>query len=331
MTARSSKRGVVLERCFQLAALLATGTPLDRNVVASALKTSHANADRYLQAIIATMKVSVRQRGRMKIIQAALPEGTQPLNNATAAAVCIAASLARFFQKNAIGERMNKAVEKLLFTSPNASLFSERERQFIFIARGGERALHSKGSTRLDIIIDAILKRQKLRLRYRRFNGTKAMCLMSPLSLVLHEHQLYVLGDVQGGMETIRFSRIHAALKMKDTFKYPDITDYDPKKLFSDSLGIFIKDDADRGMRVCNVKIRLTKEWLPYVQSHRWHHSQRHRRDGDGVILEFRLRTCHELDRLILGFGPDAEVLAPADLRERVGRRAAQLAQLYAK
>lgn len=316
-------------QCFQLAAMLAAGQALDRRSVADALKTSPANADRYLRAIIAKMEVSVGQRNRMKIVRAKPSTITRTIDQETAAAACIAASLARLFQTTKISARMNDAIRRVLADTSDASIFNDRDRQFLFLARGGERALNQKGGARLDVIIAAILGRHELRLKYKSFAGIGEECVMHPLSLALHEHQLYVLGQVGSELKTVRFSRISTAFKKKKTFKYPNLASYDPKKLFEHSLGIFSRDDASRGIRVCKVKLRLDNKWLHYVRSHRWHPSQQHRRDRRGLILEMHVRTCEELDRLILGFGPDAEVLSPPHLRERIAQRTRAAAALY--
>lgn len=329
MSSRPSKRGNKIERCYRLAALLAEGKALDRNIVMDELQVGPATADRHLRVIRTKMKVTAKPKGGRTVLRAERHSTSAALNHATIAAACIAASLARLFHTTPLQSRMKTAVARLLEASHDSSLFAEYERQFLFVARGGERALHRKGSARLDSIIDAIVERRTLRLRHRRFDGSSMKTYIRPLSLALHEHQLYLIGLVGEQLENIRFSRISAAFKTKESFEYPSPAQYDPAKVFRDSLGIFIKDDLENGISVCKVKLRLNKRWLPYVRTHRWHHSQRHHVEGDAVILEFYLRTCRELDRLILGFGPDAEVLAPADLRDRIAARARALAALY--
>jgi predicted DNA-binding transcriptional regulator YafY len=44
-----------------------------------------------------------------------------------------------------------------------------------------------------------------------------------------------------------------------------------------------------------------------------------------------RVRVCPELEAWILGFGEDAEVVAPAALRQRMGQRAQELAKTYTR
>jgi hypothetical protein len=110
-------------------------------------------------------------------------------------------------------------------------------------------------------------------------------------------------------------------------FSYPTQSEYDPDQIFEDSFGVFL--GADFAVR--DVQVKLTGGWSNYSQFHRWHRSQRIIRCADGVIVHLRARVCPELKAWILGFGEDAEVLAPAELRDEIARRLEQAASRYAR
>ena len=330
MTKPVSGRGRRLERCYGLAARLMKGETLDRNAIASALELSPANADRHVKAITKKMDVAVAPgKDGITTIRAHREPQAKTVPNATVVAACFGASLARLFHGTAYEKRLKDVVAHVLESVRDVPRFANRERQFLFIPGGGERALRRKGAEFLDTIVDAILDNCVLRLKYVNFAAATETLVMQPLSLALHEHQLYVLGSVQGEHRIVRFSRVTAAMKLKERFEYPVLDDYDPDVVFRDSLGVFIRDDDERGIQVRKVQIRLTPQWSSYVKTHRWHESQRHSVDAHGVLLELRVRTGPELERLILGFGPDAEVISPPDLREKIAHMAAQLAAKY--
>lgn len=330
MKSPNDGRGVQLERCYRLAAMLARGRRLDRNIVVTELGIGAANADRHIKTIQKTMHVTTATgRDGITSIQAARVDSGKALPTATVVAACFGASLARLFHETPFEKRLRDVVAHVLESVRDVPRFAEHDRQFLFIPGGGERALRRNGAATLETIVDAILERVVLRVKYTRFKGESETIYMKPLSLALHEHQLYVLGFVDGALRNVRFSRITAALKMKERFEYPPLDDYDPRLVFRNSLGIFIHDDERKGIRVRDVQILLTRRWSSYVETHRWHESQRHTVDSRGVLLEFHVRTCPELERLILGFGPDAEVLAPEDLRERIALKARELAARY--
>jgi hypothetical protein len=320
-----------LKRCYRLAALLADGRSLDRNVVAAELSIGVANADRHIEVIQETMRVT-KTRGKdglTTIKAAATPSGARAARP-TVVAACFGASLARLFRDTPFETRLRDVVGHVLAGIEDVPMFKERVRQFLFIPRGGERALRRNGATILDTIVDAMLRRRTLRVRHVRFRGEPEVLYMNPLSLALHEHQLYLLGYVDGGVRIVRFARISAALMLKQTFEYPSLDEYDPEKLFADSLGVFIHDDREKGIFVRDVRLRLSRRWASYVATHQWHTSQEQSVDELEVLVSFHLRTCPELERLILGFGPEAEVLEPADLRVKIAESARETAALYA-
>lgn len=331
MSRTEEKRLSRLERCYALAASLSKGEPLDRNVIAAKLGISPANADRHVRAIKNTMAVTlVAGKDGLTSIRAA--HGTaKNVATPTVVAACFGASLSRLFHETPFEQRLRDVVSHVLEGVKDVPKYKDRERQFLFISRGGERALRRNGASILDDVVDAILERRLIRLRHTTFNGKTETVHLKPVSLALHEHQLYVLGFEEKDLRIIRFSRITAALKMREVFEYPTLDDYDPRIVFRDSLGIFIHDDEAKGIRVQEVKIRLSSRWAGYVETHRWHESQRHKIDRRGVVLELRVRTCPELERLILGFGSEAEVLEPPELRAKIATRAAAMAKRYRK
>jgi proteasome accessory factor B len=140
----------------------------------------------------------------------------------------------------------------------------------------------------------------------------------------VHDHQLYVVGrDDRGELHPYRFSRIRSVDVLDETFDYPGRTEYDPEQVFRDSFGIFLD------LPVHDVMLRLHKQWTTYAQSHRWHDSQKVEVAPDHVIVRMRVRVCPELEAWILGFGEEAEVLAPAVLRAKIAKRVTALAALY--
>jgi hypothetical protein len=118
--------------------------------------------------------------------------------------------------------------------------------------------------------------------------------------------------------------RIRSVDVLDDSFAYPSRNEYDPEQVFRDSFGIFLD------LPVHDVELRLHRQWAVYAQSHRWHDSQTVEVAGDHVRVRMRVRVCPELEAWILGFGEDAEVVAPAVLRAKIAKRAAGLSAICA-
>lgn len=78
-----------------------------------------------------------------------------------------------------------------------------------------------------------------------------------------------------------------------------------------------------------HVSIRFSPAVAGEICERRWHASARVTPAEDGgVVLDMDISAPEELERWLLGFGPDAEVLAPASLAERIRRRHAEAAGL---
>lgn len=78
------------------------------------------------------------------------------------------------------------------------------------------------------------------------------------------------------------------------------------------------------------VVIRFSANAAPRVAAVRWHPSQSTEAQGDGTLLwRARLSGTHEVRPWILGWGGDAEVIAPDGLRVDVARTHASAAALY--
>jgi predicted DNA-binding transcriptional regulator YafY len=76
-----------------------------------------------------------------------------------------------------------------------------------------------------------------------------------------------------------------------------------------------------------HVSIRFSPAVAGEISERRWHASQHLTETADGgVVLEMDVAAPEELERWLLGYGPDAQVVAPGWLADRIQRRHAQAA-----
>ena len=67
------------------------------------------------------------------------------------------------------------------------------------------------------------------------------------------------------------------------------------------------------------VKIRFSSSQAPYIRERTWHPSQQIETCGDGsIILTLKVADLWEVKRWLIGFGAEAEVLLPLELREEI-------------
>jgi predicted DNA-binding transcriptional regulator YafY len=316
-------RSASIDRHFLLAKDLLRGRTHDRQSLAKRLGVQPAMADRLIRAALTLPGVSERREGRHRRIYLDVttlaPAPTYP----TAVAACFGASLWPLFRGSSYQNGIRDALAHVIGRTKRRAVFKDIDRKFWFLRRGGEAGLLEHAPL-LDEAIEAVLHHRVLAVEYTRFGGGVERFRIEPLSIAVHDHQLYVIGrGERGNLHPYRFSRVVSVDVLEQTFPYPSRSDYDPEQVFRDSFGIFL----DRP--VAHVVLRLHPRWATYARTHRWHDSQVVLVRRDHVRLELRVGVCPELEAWILGFGEQAEVILPRELRSRIGSRLTAAARAY--
>jgi proteasome accessory factor B len=165
----------------------------------------------------------------------------------------------------------------------------------------------------------AINQRERLRLRYQRFDGVIRDYLLEPWHLVAYHGNWYLLAlnTSAGRTETFALSRCRSLAATGQHFPRPAA--FDPNTFFKDAFGI------SQAGQPWKVRLLFAREVATYIRERVWHPSQRMRQRRDGT-LELRLQTSSrkELTRWILSWVPHVKVLAPRELKERVTTRLRQ-------
>jgi predicted DNA-binding transcriptional regulator YafY len=319
-----SRRSVSIARHFTLCADLLSGEEHDRQTLAARLGIRPAMADRLIRAALAELPgVSERRHGKQRKIRMEAGSRTAAPEYPTAVAACFGASLWPLFRGSSYEAGIRNALSHVVGRTKRRLVFENIDRKFCFLRRGGEAALTER-QTVLDDVIEAVLHHRVLMARYTRFAGTSEQLRLEPLSIAVHDHQLYVLArSPHRALHPYRFARLEAVEVLDSVFSYPSRKAYDPEQVFRDSFGVFL----DLPVRV--VELRLDKRWEVYARTHRWHDSQVVTVGSDHVRVKLRVRVCPELEAWILGFGSEAEVVRPAALRGRMVAHARGLMRTY--
>lgn len=164
----------------------------------------------------------------------------------------------------------------------------------------------------LPTIAAATWQGRRLSARYR--EGRKVVRrTLDPLGLVLKGGAWYLVARRSAGMRVYRVSRFASVRARDETFERPP--DFDLAAYWDEWSRTF-----EASLPRVEVRVRaseLVRRFLPADL----------RVQGDEYVVRF-----HSLDdayRELLKFGPDAEVLEPRQLRDRIARAAIQVASLY--
>ncbi len=302
---------------------LLRGDRHSRQTIARATQKSLPTADRWIEQIEGALP-DVRRVREGKTSW--LAYGAKPVVPTKPAAVgaCVAASLAAIFEGTQHERNLKDARDYLLRL--RGVSYDDLDRKFLFAPRGGEYAL-PEGAGHLDEIIDALLDSRLLRFDYRHNSGQEEQLVVEPLSLVIFEHQFYLLGRRKdGSLYCYRFARMNAVDAERQGFVYPTKSEYSPRTVFDPVFGIHIGDNAP----VEDVEVVLSGDWAKYALGHRWHASQQTKRLPNGSVhVYLRVRVCRELETWVLGFGEFAVVAKPPVLRQNIAVRLAKAHAAY--
>jgi len=232
-------------RTAKLIAALLSGRDLTRAEITALLEERVAAADRQIAAIgrhVPLIREKRRGRLHVRIDRSKVAGGAERTPIATIIAACVGASLSKLFEGTSYEKGMRDLVHYVSRDAIHPERFQDSRRQFVFLVRGGEKALPEKEEL-LEEVVDAVQRRRGLQIRYRAFDGARQSLRIEPLSLAVYDHQLYLIGRSRGRpAHPYRFSRLEAAEAAGGTFQYPDKDSYDPER-----VAVFLVDVVTEG------------------------------------------------------------------------------------
>jgi len=167
-------------------------------------------------------------------------------------------------------------------------------------------------------VIRGLCEQKTLRLRYQPWDATTADAdkesRVKPYHLANLQGEWYLFGVHDGYTDVRQFSlsKIERAIMTVDSFQIP--SDFDPEKQLADTFGRFASSNEPQ-----TVRLLFSKEAAPWVTERKWHPHQTFIRRRTGEIeLSFPAKGLYEVQRWVLSWGHDAEVLAPKELRKAV-------------
>lgn len=308
---------------LQVVAELMRGGRHSRRTIADTTGRSLATADRWIEHILEILPNAKKSR-EGKTTWVMCDGGRERPSKLAVVGACVAASLASMFEGTGHERNLKDARDHLLRL--RGETYSDLDRKFVFAPRGGEYALPEAAAS-LDEIIDALLSGHRLAFSYRHNDGRDEALAVEPLSLVLFDHQFYVLVRRQDrSLYCYRFARMSEVDATEESFVYPSKNEYDPLNVLEPSFGVHISGSGP----VEDVAVILQGTWAKFVTTHRWHPTQQVESREDGsVTVTLRVRLCPELETWVLGFGENAVVLRPQKLRDSIATRLAKAGAPY--
>jgi predicted DNA-binding transcriptional regulator YafY len=167
----------------------------------------------------------------------------------------------------------------------------------------------------LPALSSAVWSGCRVRLRYRE-GAQVVQRTVDPLGLVLKGGAWYLIARRSVGMRVYRVSRVAGVRALREEFERPAGFEI---VAFWDEWSRAFEQSRER----VEVTIRVSEQVRRYLPG-----EPRLEEDGSVVVGFEDLGTAY---RELLRFGPDAEVLEPPELRERIAETGREVAALYAR
>ena len=172
----------------------------------------------------------------------------------------------------------------------------------------------------------ALVRHCRLSMRYDSLTGGEVIeTTLCPYRLAFIHRAYYIIGlsTHHGKVRTFKVERIIQLRLTDQTFRDDHNFNLDD---FLGNAWLMIPD----GPRT-HVKIRFGKKVAINVDEVVWHKTQRTVYDRDGSLLfEVDVDGVGEIAWWVLGYGGEAEVLKPPELRERIAKHVARMNATYA-
>lgn len=259
----------------------------------------------------AGVPVEKRERGWFALDEAWLPPSTVDLRADEGEAVATARRLASVLRDTSLGGALERLLAKLGV-----------------IVRQGELPLadtwlHTREPPSLaahrvafDLLRDAIAARRPVSFHYSRANGDTSQREVEPL--LFHWDGTIDSFYLVGWCRTREALRTFALQRIDRVRVLEGYALARPEAVRQASLAYrgWLRPESTR------VAIRFSPEVAREVRERSWHASQRFDDQPDGgVVLELAIGAAEAIERDIMSFGPDATVLTPDTLAERIRMR----------
>ena len=234
-----------------------------------------------------------------------------PLNEEEVKALSFAATMLDQFSNVGIFSTFTGAVQKVVETI-NIKRMSSQEDLLPFIEF--EQSPASLGQQFLEPIILAIKDKKVIKFKYQRFDTEKILThTVHPYLLKQYHNRWYLIGlhDYRKIILTFCLDRFAGDPEIVDV-PYEDI-DFNTREHYKSVIGII----SPHGKPV-KVVLKFTKFQAWYVITQPIHSSQKVTMKKDYALVELKVIPTYELTTMIMGWGPEVEVIQPVSLKKEI-------------
>jgi predicted DNA-binding transcriptional regulator YafY len=272
---------------------------------------------RYLQIDLGLPIEGSRKKGGYTLTKPVLGFASMYITSSELLSLLLARRSAERTRHVALAKPLKGAIEKLkgIMTEEIAQLGDRLDKLISFRSGTVEVLVDAEVAI---TVWDALVESEEIELMYWSLKTAgHEPRVLQPLHLLEMDSVWYLFAHDPQGTDpkphTYLLSRMRDVRRTGRTFKQP--SDFDVDDLLAHSIGIYGGDEPQR------VHLRLYEKAVRWFGERRFHDTQQFTSQPDGTAeLTMEVAINPELERLVLSWGSQAEVLAPASLRECISK-----------
>lgn len=181
----------------------------------------------------------------------------------------------------------------------------------------------------LDLLHSALLSYRKVRISYQTGSrgGAATERVVRPYHIMPHVRSWHLIGhcELRGEVRLFKVDRIDRAELTDEHYRVPEA--FNVEEYLGESWGVIRREGTESE----EVVVHFDDEAGRWVSEEFWHRSQRcDPHPEGGILFHVRVPVTPEFVNWLLYYGPRAEVIEPAWLRERVAEEHRKAAELNA-
>lgn len=324
-----------LSRYLRMQAMLERGTGATMAEMIGQLKISRATAYRYLKRLEEdgfalsdddTLPTGEKRHRILPPISGKKESSHFRLQKDELIALHFIRGYARFFKGTELAEDIDNVFEKISGSlDPKFHSLLDRVRGlFIPTLKFSKDYTGEEVSNIITDLTDAILGNITCTAVYHSFQDDRVRELrIDPLHFFEHNGGLYIFARVTDYDDIRMFAveRFKSVTQTEERFEYPE--GFDPEERLDSAFTIFDEEPT-------TYRIRFTAAQARYIEERIWAKGQTITKDPDGsIVLTMTTSGRFDVVRWVLGYGANAELLEPADLRTEVGEALQKAGAFY--
>lgn len=182
-----------------------------------------------------------------------------------------------------------------------------------------------KGLNLFGQLLQAILNKRVLKIKYAPFGKDSYEERIYPYHLKQFNDRWYLIAQAVG-YDTLAHYALDRIESFEEISMHYKEADVDFEEYFDDVIGVTVPERLEP----LDVVLRISNNRFNYIKTKPLHLSQRVISEEEGyTTISINVKINKELIALILSFGPDVEVIAPANLRAEIKKNISALCYKY--